>query len=246
YDQLNFAYGQFYQTPFKDFLIQTTDFEFENASHYIFNYQHISDERTFRIEVYYKDYNKLAKGTIFTYPYLNLPPVPFSNDGSGHAKGVDIFWRDRETFDMTDYWLSYSYLDTKRDFLNYPTLAMPTFATPHTFSAVVKHWVSAITTSFGLTYTFATGRPYFNPNNPEFLGDRARNYNNLSLNASYLTTIFNNFTVIFFSVNNLIGFKNIYSYNFSTDGMIRRPVLPTATRDFFLGVFISVGQASPF
>jgi len=246
YDQLNFAYGKFYQTPFKDFLIQTTDFDFENASHYILNYQHISDERTFRIEVYYKDYDKLAKGTIFTYPYINLPEVPFSNDGSGHAKGVDIFWRDRETFDMTDYWLSYSYLDTKRDFINYPTLAQPTFATPHTFSAVVKHWVSAITTSFGLTYTFATGRPYYNPNNPEFLGDWARNYNNLSLNASFLTTIFNNFTVIFFSVDNIIGFKNIYSYNFSTDGMIKRPVLPTATRAFFLGVFISVGQASPF
>lgn len=246
YDQLNFAYGKFYQTPFKDFLIQTTDFDFENASHYIFNYQHISDERTFRIEVYYKDYDKLAKGTIFTYPYINLPEVPFSNDGSGHAKGVDIFWRDRETFDMTDYWLSYSYLDTKRDFINYPSLAQPTFATPHTFSAVIKHWVSAITTSFGLTYTFATGRPYYNPNNPEFLGDRAKNYNNLSLNASFLTTIFNNFTVIFFSVDNIIGFKNIYSYNFSTDGMIKRPVLPTATRAFFLGVFISVGQASPF
>ncbi len=190
--------------------------------------------------------DKLAKGTIFTYPYINLPEVPFSNDGIGHAKGIDIFWRDRETFDMTDYWLSYSYLDTKRDFINYPTLAMPTFATPHTFSAVVKHWVSSITTSFGLTYTFATGRPYYNPNNPEFLGDRARNYNNLSLNASHLTTIFDNFTVIFFSVDNLIGFKNIYSYNFSTDGTVRRPVLPTSTRAFFLGIFISVGQASPF
>jgi len=245
FDQLNFAYGKFYQTPFKDFLIQTTNFNYENASHYIFNYQHISEERTFRIEVYYKDYDNLAKGNLFTPPFI-LPVVPLSNDGSGFAKGVDIFWRDRETFDMTDYWLSYSYLDTKRDFINFPRLATPTFATPHTFSAVIKHWVPAITTSFGLTYTFATGRPYYNPNNPEYLGDRAKNYNNLSLNASFLTTIFDNFTVIFFSVDNLIGFKNIYGYNYSTDGTIRRPILPTATRAFFLGMFISVGQASPF
>ena len=245
YDQLNFAYGKFYQTPFKDFLIQTTNFNYENASHYIFNYQHIDDDRTFRIEVYYKDYDNLVKGNLFTPPFIT-PDVPFSNDGSGYAKGVDIFWRDRETFDMTDYWLSYSYLDTKRDFINFPGLATPTFATPHTFSAVVKHWVPAITTSFGLTYTFATGRPYYNPNNPEYLGDRTKNYNNLSLNASILTTIFDNFTVIFFSVDNLIGFKNIYGYNYSTDGAIRRPILPTATRAFFLGMFISVGQASPF
>ncbi|RKY91182.1 MAG: TonB-dependent receptor [Ignavibacteriae bacterium] len=245
FDQLNFAYGKFYQTPFKDFLIQTTNFDYENASHYIFNYQHISDERTFRIEVYYKDYDKLAKGNLFTPPFI-LPAVPLNNDGSGYAKGVDIFWRDRETFDMTDYWLSYSYLDTKRDFINFPGLATPTFAPPHTFSAVIKHWVPAITTSFGITYTFATGRPYYNPNNPEYLGDRAKNYNNLSLNASYLTTIFNSFTVIFFSVDNLIGFKNIYGYNYSTEGTVRSPVLPTATRAFFLGMFISVGQATPF
>ncbi|MBT8377979.1 MAG: TonB-dependent receptor [Ignavibacteria bacterium] len=246
YDQINFAYGRFYQTPFKDFLFQTTDFDFENASHYILNYQYISDERTFRIELYYKDYNKLAKGTVFTYPYLNLPPVPFNNDGSGYAKGIDIFWRDRETFELGDYWLSYSYLDTKRDFINYPTLATPTFAATHTFSAVIKHWVPAITTSFGLTYTFASGRPYYNPNNPEFLGDRAKTYNNLSLNASYLLTILDNFTVIFFSIDNVFGFNNIYSYNYSTDGAVRRPVLPTADRAVFLGMFISVGQKSPF
>jgi hypothetical protein len=246
YDQINFAYGRFYQTPFKDFLFQTTNLNFENASHYILNYQYISDDRTFRIEVYYKDYENLAKGTVFTYPYLNLPPVPFSNNGSGYARGIDIFWRDSETFDMTDYWLSYSYLDTKRDFINYPTLATPTFATPHTFSAVVKHWLPDITTLLGVTYTFATGRPYYNPNNPEFLGDKAKNYNNLSLTASYLTTIFNNFTVIFFSIDNIIGFKNIFGYNYSTDGTIRRPVLPTADRGVFLGMFISVGQDSPF
>jgi hypothetical protein len=246
YDQINLAYGRFYQTPYKDFLFQNTDFDFENSTHYILNYQYISDERTFRIELYYKDYNNLAKGTVFTYPFIKYPPAPFSNDGSGYAKGIDIFWRDRETFNLTDYWLSYSYLDTKRDFVNYPTIATPTFATPHTFSAVVKHWVPAITTSIGLTYTFATGRPYYNPNNPEFLGDRTKNYNNLSLNASYLTTFFNNFTVIFFSVDNILGFENIFGYNYSTDGTVRRPVLPTADRAVFLGMFISVGQESPF
>ena len=205
FDQLNFAYGKYYQTPFKDFLIQTTDFDYENASHYIFNYQYIDDNRTFRIELYYKDYKDLVKGNLFTDPFVE-PEVPFSNDGSGYAKGIDIFWRDRETFDMTDYWLSYSYLDTKRDFINFPGLATPSFATPHTFSVVIKHFVPVITTSFGLTYTFATGRPYYNPNNPEYLGDITKNYNNLSINLSYLTTVFNSFTVIFFSVDNILGF----------------------------------------
>lgn len=245
FDQINFAYGKFYQTPFKDFLIQSKNFDYENSSHYILNYQYIGEDRTFRVELYYKDYDNLVKGNLFTPPFIE-PVVPLSNNGSGYAKGIDVFWRDSETFPMTDYWLSYSYLDTKRDFINFPTLATPTFATPHTFSAVIKHWVPAITTSFGLTYTFATGRPYFNPNNPEYLADRTKNYNNLSLNASYLLTIFNSFTVIFFSVDNILGFDNIYGYNYSGDGTVRKPVLPTATRALFLGMFISVGQASPY
>jgi hypothetical protein len=246
FDQLNFAYGIFYQTPHKDYLFFTNNFKFENAVHYIFNYQYVGLNRTFRIEFYYKDYNNLAKGSVYTYPYFNLPVVPFNNGGKGYAKGVDIFWRDRETITYTDYWISYSYLDTKRDFKNYPGLAFPTFATPHTFSVVLKHWVQSITTSFGLTYTFATGRPYFNPNNTEFLGDRGKNYNNLSLNMSFLTSLFNNFTVIFFSIDNIPGFNNIFGYRYSTDGSIKSPVLPPALRTAFIGLFISIGEPSPF
>ncbi|MFO7524048.1 MAG: TonB-dependent receptor [Ignavibacteriaceae bacterium] len=246
YDQINFAYGQFFQTPGQDFLLQTSNFEYERADHYILNYQYIGTNRTFRIEVYYKDYNQLAKGTVLTHPYFNLPPVPFSNDGKGYAKGIDVFWRDSETIKYTDYWISYSYLDTKREFRNYPTLAFPTFATPHTFSVVAKHWLPSISSMVGMTYSFATGRPYFNPNNPEFLGDRAKNYQNLSLNVSYLTSLFNSFAIVFFSVDNLIGYNNIYGYNYSSDGTVRAPVLAPALRTAFIGMFISLGETNPY
>lgn len=246
YDQLNFAYGKFYQTPDPDFLIQNTNFNFENADHYIFNYQYIGTNRTFRVELYYKDYHNLAKGTVYTYPYFNLPVVAFSNDGKGYAKGVDVFWRDSETFEHTDYWISYSYLDTKRDFRNYPKLAMPTFATPHTFSVVAKRWFQPISTMFGLTYTFATGRPYFNPNNPDFLGDRAKNFQNLSLNASYLTSLFGSFTIIFISLDNVLGYENIYGYRYSKSGNVSMPVLPEALRSAFIGMFISLGEKNPY
>jgi len=252
-DQFNFAYGIFYQIPDKDFLLQSNfsgkiDFDFERADHYILNFQHISDERTFRVEVYYKDYDRLAKGTLYnSYPFFQqLSFVPFSSAGKGYAKGVDVFWRDRVTFPYTDYWVSYSYLDTKREFSNYPTLAFPTFATPHTFSVVAKYWIPEVTTSLGLTYTFATGRPYFNPNNPEFLGDKAKDYNNLSFSLSYLTSIFNSFTVVFFSVDNLPGFRNIFGYRYSTDGSYREPVVPTVLRSAIIGLFINIGQSNPY
>lgn len=246
YDQLNFAYGEFYQTPGQDYLLMSKNFEYEKATHYIFNYQYIGESRTFRIEAYYKDYDKLAKGTTYTYPYFNLPLVEFSNNGSGYAKGIDIFWRDRETIPSSEYWVSYSYLDTKRNFRNFPSLAPPTFSTPHTFSIVAKHWVQSITTFFGATYSFATGRPYFNPNNPEFLGDRAKSYHNLSLNASILTNVFGNFTVIFCSIDNLLGINNIYGYNYSSDGKIREGIVAPALRSAFIGMFISLGETNPY
>jgi hypothetical protein len=246
YDQLDFAYGEFYQTPSQDFLLYTKNFGFEKATHYIFNYQYISSERTFRIEAYYKKYDDLAKGTTYSYPYFNLPVVPFSNNGSGYAKGIDVFWRDDATFRSVDYWISYSYLDTKRDYKNYPSAASPPFSTPHTFSIVAKRWFQDITTLAGITYTFATGRPYFNPNNPDFLGDRAKNYNNLSFNVSHLINFFGNFTVIFFSIDNILGFNNIFGYNYSSDGKIREAVVPVALRSAFLGMFISLGETNPY
>lgn len=246
YDQLNFAYGRFYQTPGQDYLIQSTAFGYESAYHYIFNYQYLGTNRTFRIEAYYKDYSNLTKGTVFTHPYFNLPPVPFSNEGKGYSKGIDVFWRDKETIKYTDYWVSYSYLDTKREFRNYPSMAAPTFASPHTFSVVAKHWIPSLMSMAGLTYTFAKGRPYFNPNNPEFLGDRAKDYHNLSLSVSYLTNLFNSFTIVFFSVDNLLGYNNIYGYNYSSDGTFRAPVLAPALRTAFIGMFISLGESNPY
>jgi hypothetical protein len=246
YDQINFAYGRFYQTPDPNFLLYSNNFEYENSDHYILNYQYIGTNRTFRIEVYYKNYDNLAKGSVQSYPYFNLPTVDFSSKGRGYAKGLDIFWRDKETFDYTDYWISYSYLDTKRDFKNYPNLATPTFSAPHTFSIVAKRWIPEIATQVGLTYTFATGRPYFNPNNTEFLGDRGKNYQNLSLNASILTNLFNSFTIIFFSVDNILGYENIYGYNYSSDGTRSAPILPPALRTAFIGMFISLGETNPY
>lgn len=63
----------------------------------------------------------------------------FSNDGFGYAKGIDIFWRQNQKIKNTDYWISYSYLDTERDFRNYPTAATPNFASTHNLSIVGKH-----------------------------------------------------------------------------------------------------------
>ena len=249
YDQINLAYGQFYQIPERQYLFQKTGLEYEKAIHYILNYQYIGTELTFRIEGYYKDYKNLIKQTSpLVQPYFeeqskyDLSAV-YGNAGKGYAKGIDVFLRyNRFNQDGNDFWLSYTYLDTKREYRNFPVLAPPVFATPHTFSAVCKQYVSELQALFGFTFSYATGRPYYNPNNPEFHGDRTKDFYNFSSNMSYLTNIFGNFTVIFFSVDNIFAFDNIYTYRYSSDGKVKEPIRATSSRFLFLGVFIFLGE----
>jgi len=96
--------------------------------------------------------------------------------------------------------------------------------------------------SAGFTYVHSSGRPYYNPNNPVFLADRTPAYNNLSLNFNYLTSIRKNFTVLVFSINNVLGIENVFTYRYSSDGSRRQAVGPAAARTFFAALFINIGS----
>lgn len=232
--QISVAYGQFYQNPEDQFLFYPSALTYERASHYIANYQWMDDKRTFRIEFYDKEYDQLVKNTT-TDPFIG-------NDGYGYARGFDVFYRDKETVPNSDFWISYSYLDTKRNFRDYPIEAMPHYASAHTVSVVYKYWISAITTSISATYSYGSGRPYYNPNNApqDFHSNLTPEYHNLDISGSYLTQIKDNFTVVFFSVNNVLNRENTFGYQFDSNGQ-PTPVRPPSLRTFFVGVFISIG-----
>jgi hypothetical protein len=234
YNQFSLAYGDFYQAPQKDYILNyaSIDFNFEKASHYILNFQHISDYRTFRVESFYKKYNDLVRT-------INNSA---SNSGFGYATGFEFFYRDKKTISKTDFWISYSFLDTKRIFRDYPIETMPTFSAKHTASLVFKYFIPKISLAPSITYVYSTGRPCYNPNNTVFLGDRTKDYHNLSLNFSYLTSIKKNFTVLVLSIGNVLGIENVYTYYYSFDGSRRMPVGPTAPRFIFAGVFINIGS----
>jgi hypothetical protein len=243
--QVSFAYGIFYQDPEKKYLPSVAAKDFSKASHYILQYQKLGNNRTFRTEVFYKEYDQLVK----TADYYGRPSV-INNNGSGYAKGLEVFWRDKKTIKNVDYWLSYSYLDTKRDFLNYPKTIEPSFAAKHTASLVVKKFVTKLKTMFNGSYTFATGRPYYNiryDNGSYKIFDqgRTKNLNNLSFSVNYLPNIAkagaNKFTVFVFSVTNVLGSNNVYGYNYSYNGRNKQAVLPPSKRFFFLGCFLSFG-----
>lgn len=240
YSQVSFAYGQFYQSPRQEYLLFTRELNFESAHHYILNYQINKNNRTFRIEAYYKDYVDLIK-----YDSLYLPdPGSYSNTGNGFAKGIDVFWRDN-SFSNIDYWISYSYIDTERNYQNFVSTATPYFVSNHNLSVVYKHFIPQISSQLGLTYKFASGRPFYNPENPDFLSDRTQSYNDLSLNFSYLTSIGKHFTIVHFSVGNVFGWDQTFGYRYSlkpneNGNYESYEIKPGAKRFLFLGVFISI------
>jgi vitamin B12 transporter len=201
----------------------------------------VSEKRTFRIEAYYKNYNRLVK----SIPIEGLAfDSVLTNNGDGYAKGFDVFWRDKQTLKYGDYWISYSFLDTKREYRNFPVAATPAFAAKHTFSIVYKYFFPKLNLQPGFTYAFNSGRPYYNPNRPdnEFLSDMTKPYHNLSVNANYLTSIFKSFAVIVFSVTNVLGIENVFSYRYSSDGARREAVVATSPRFIFIGTFINIGS----
>ncbi|NNC44648.1 MAG: TonB-dependent receptor [Winogradskyella sp.] len=240
YGQLSLAYGDFYQNPNNDALKFSQDLKAQKTSHYILNYQYVNDGRLFRAEVYHKEYSDLIK---FDTEFATFDSN-FTNSGSGYAQGLDLFWRDNKSIKNVDYWFSYSYLDTKRNFNNFSQSAQPQFANNHNLSLVGKYWVDQLKSQIGISYQYASGRPYTDPNTDTFLGSRTKSFNSLSLNWAYLLSPQK---ILYFSVNNVLGFKNINGYQYTNtpnnDGTFnRRALRPAADQFFFIGFFWTISE----
>lgn len=238
--QFSLAYGDFYQNPNKEKLKYDSSLNFEKASHYILNYQFLSDGKTFRAEAYYKEYGNLVKYN------TKMPRFDsnFNNSGNGYASGLDIFWRDNKSIKNLDYWISYGYLDTQRDYRDFRERARPNFAPKHNLSVVTKYWIDKWHSQVGLSYTYASGRPYDNLNTPEFFAERAKPYNSVSFNWAYLI---DQQKILYFSVNNVLGFDNVNNYQYAntpgTDGVFRRRAIRSAAdSSFFVGFFWTISK----
>ncbi|MDA3614047.1 TonB-dependent receptor [Polluticaenibacter yanchengensis] len=237
--QLSAAYGTFYQKPENNILQYTTQLGFTKSTHYLINWQKTTTAQVFRTEIFYKKYNNLVK----TYP-------TFNTDGDGYAQGWEIFWRDKKSIKNLDYWVSYSFLDTKRDFLRYPGQLQPTFAAKHTASLVTKKFIMKWKTGFNFTYTFATGRPYYfmQENNGKIeIKDQGKtiSYNNLGFSANYVPSAGNpnakRHFILVASVTNLLNSKQVFGYNYNHNGSYKEAINPPAQRFIFLGCFITWG-----
>jgi hypothetical protein len=240
--QLSLAYGEFSQTPNVDYIKYSKfhQFESEKASHYILNYQYNKNGKTFRAEAYYKDYSNLVK---YDTPSIQYNSV-FNNNGSGYAKGLDLFWRDGKSIKNLEYWVSYSYIDTERDYKNFSAQVTPNFVADHSLSIVTKYWINDWKSQIGFTNSYSSGRPYNNPNETKFMNGKTKSYNSLSFNWAYLLT---SQKILYFSVSNILGSQNVYGYDYAknpnTAGVYNRAAItPTADRFFFLGFFWTISN----
>jgi outer membrane cobalamin receptor len=238
--QFSMAYGIFEQAPKQNHLKYANYLQSEKAQHYILSYEYNKDKQLFKVEAYYKSYDNLVKYDT-RMPLYNSN---YNNNGFGYAKGIEFFWRDNKNIKNLEYWASYSYIDTQREYANFPKEATPSFVADHTFSLVSKYWIQKWRSQIGGTYTFNSGRPFNNPNETDFMNGKTKSYNNFSVNWAYLISPQK---ILFFSVTNITGIRNVYGYNYSnnkdSNGVYQvQAVVPTADRFFFVGFFWTLSK----
>ena len=231
--QLSLAYGRYYQSAKSGELIINPNLDQSYSTHYIFNYQYAIEGHTLRAEVFYKKYGNLITGT-----------EEFSNDGAGRAAGIDLFYRDKKSIKNLDFWISYSYTDSKRKYLGFTEQVQPSYAPKNNFSIVGKYWIGAAKSQAGATFSFNDGYPFDDPNKEGQQESKTIAYSSLNFSWSYLPR---QNIIIHAEVANVLGRQNVFGYQFSgtpdSQGIYTAtPSLQGATRFIFLGVFITLSK----
>lgn len=238
--QISFAYGMFYQNPIDDYMLYSKNLAQERADHYMLNFQFDKNNRSLRAELYYKDYHSLVK--------LTKPEFYFSesynNEGKGYAYGLDLFYRDKKSIKNGDFWISYSYSRSERDYREFSEMATPSYASTHNFSLVYKHWIPKAKSFISTTFQYSSPRVYTDPNFAGFQNKTLASYKNFSVSWTFL---YRQNIIFYTSLTNVFGFKNEYGYDFTdqanNEGVYeKQAVTPSADRFFFIGCFVTLSK----
>jgi hypothetical protein len=239
--QVSLGYGVFSEQPQLDYILYNKNLQTERANHYILNYQITKNSRIFRIEAYYKKYTELVK---FDSIYA-IAPEAYNNNGFGYAQGLDIFYRDSKSIKNGDFWISYSLLDTKRNYKDYSFAHAPYFISKHNLSLVYKHYINNTDSYISAGYEFSSGRTYIDPNTSFYDLKKTKSYHSLSISVFHFTKIFGKFTMLFAQITNVLGSKNVFGYRYAKSpdeyGVYESmPVNPVSRRFYMVGIFVSL------
>lgn len=238
--QVSLSYGWFFQNPEDKYLLYTHKLNYERADHYTLNYMINTNDRTLRSEIYYKDYKNLTKFTEGEF----YTPEYYTNNGYGYAYGLDLFWRDNKTIKFGEYWISYSYINAKRNYADYPEATVPGFASKHNLTVVYKQWIGALRSMVGATYRISSPRFYDDPNTVAFNDAKTPAYQSLDVNWSFL---YRQNVIFYASVSNVLGFKQEFGREYAsvknTDGIYAsKTIVPGSNRFVVLACFITLSR----
>ena len=227
YSDITLAWGHYRQFPdpmYYDPYIGNPDLASARSTHYIMGYAYQKGDRIFRVEFYYKKYRGLL---------LEDEKDNYTNEGHGHAKGMDLFIK--QSRGRFSGWVAYSWLRARRKWMDLPAPGSPYFDITHNLTAVLNVDLPK-NFSVGCSYRFATGKPY--SSGPEKIHDsRVPEYQKIDLTLTYLHSFFgSNMTVFYAAVSNVLGRINIFDYRYSSDWQRRDAVESSFGRSVYFGV----------
>ncbi|MDP2301999.1 MAG: TonB-dependent receptor [Ignavibacteria bacterium] len=216
-----------------------------NAEHFILSFdKNFSDFNSFRVEVYHKKYKDLPKENSL---------VNFDNSGFGFANGIDLILKSNIA--GIDGWISYGYIDTKRNWMDFDKDVNSSFDITHNITLVAKY---NITNSFqiGMNAKYATGRPFtpingsvFNAANNLFepiygLTNSARypDYKRLDIRLTYFDQVFDYPVIAYIEGLNIFNINNIFGYTYTPDYSKREDIESYfGRRMVVIGAMINIG-----
>jgi hypothetical protein len=231
--QISLSYGIFHQLPDKtDILFNPQGTSHEKASHYLLNYQFQLNDRTLRAELYLKKYGSLLTDY---YPQVIIRP------DAGYAKGFEIFYRDKISVDNLDWWISYSYCDSRRRTIIEGELITPDYISTHSITVVGKYWFARPGILASTSCSYSSPRKYqFEDRNAIRKTMAIPAHYGIDISLSKPCAILHRPAMIFLSWQNLTGFDKLLGY-------IRLPttddplsIFRTEKRTLFIGIFISM------
>ena len=239
--QLAASAGRYVQRQTDDALFAVAhDLPAQRLDYYGLTYSRTWGRRVLRAEAYAKTYRDL----------LTVDPDDgtLGTAGHGYARGLDVFYRDRASVEDADFWVSYSLNDSRR---RRGALAEPApvpFAARHNLAVVAKRFFPAASFGVSCTYRYHSGRPYDDPNDPVHrFGGSTPDLHDLSVNVTYLTQLRGHFTVLFASLSNVAGARQVHQYRYARQpderGVYDRLEVDGLFPSFpFVGLFVSIGD----
>ncbi|GHT58675.1 hypothetical protein AGMMS50239_03670 [Bacteroidia bacterium] len=223
--------GRYFQLPEITYLKSDKYIDFTSVDKVTVSYAYAKKQSKFQWDVYYKEYDKAVT-------YSRNQPHPLANEGKGFAYGTSVFWRNN--YKNLEYWLMYSYNNAEKQYDWFQEKVAPDYMAKHVGSITLKYWLNSPMSVLSANYGISSGTPYYSAAYPfSHLGTTPFR-NNLSVSWSYLPK---KWIIINVGCQNVLGYKNIYGYEFSEKHSgLQKEIVNPSRRFFFLGVFITLSK----